>query len=124
MAQVNITHITTYKSDKNADFAHTVHAVVAREVYGIKDSVSPNAVTVLTTNMHPEASISGADSELQVLISGNDWPKHADETPYDYAQAKIYFDDLARRIHTGISEAMPRNLYVWVTPFVASGWAE
>lgn len=124
MAQVNITHITEIDEDEAVIVAQTAHKVVASVVYGLTGEVEARMVTVLTFRANPAACISGVDTEVQVLISGNDWPLHDDGTPFDYKQAKVYFDDMARRIFVRLADATNRRLYVWVTPYVASGWAE
>lgn len=125
MAQVTIAHVTNIQDLEAADFAAEVHKIVAREVHGMEETIEPNACTVLTVGLREKASISGADTELHVLISGNQWPVHDDTgVAYSPVEAKIYFNQLARRIFKAVEQITKRTLYVWVTPFVASGWAE
>ncbi len=124
MAQVNISHITPIDQAMASNFAKCTHKIAAQTVHGITGKVEPRAVTVLTLAVQHNTSISGVDTELQVLVSGNDWPKDADGIPFNNADAKAYFDELAGRILTKVTRATKRSVYVWVTPFVASGWAE
>lgn len=124
MAQVNITHITAVDDTQAIKLAQESHRIVAFEAHGMSGDIEARAVSVFTLNVHKEASISGVDSEVQILISGNDWPKHLDETPYDRQEAKQHFDIMAERIFKSLGSVTDRRLYVWVTPYVTSGWAE
>ena len=113
MAQVNISHIQTIESQQALAFAGNVHRVIAKEVHGMEGEIEADAVTVLTMRVEPEASISGAETEVHVLVSGNDWPKHGDGSPFDQKEAKVHFDDLASRIFDALSAETDRKLYVW-----------
>lgn len=124
MAQVTISHIRDIAMGDATKFAQQAHSIVGIEVHGINNPADPSAVTVLTLNMWREACISGADTEVQVLISGNDWPRYDDSTLYSYLEAKQHFDEMAGHIFKSLGSLTDRRLYVWVTPYVASGWAE
>lgn len=124
MAQANIAHIQPITDTDAAEFATELHRIVAKQVHSLSGIIEPDEVTVLTLMLQPGASISGADTEIQVLLSGNDWPYHENDIPYTYKEAKKHFNELAEQILTAVSAVTKRSVYVWVTPFVASGWAE
>lgn len=125
MAQVNIVHFNEFEDSEAAVFSYLVLQIVAKAIHGLdREQIVPSSATVLTLNVRPTASLSGADTELQVQVSGNDWPKHSGDEPYSAKEAKIYLDTMAGQIQTSLSALSKRKIYVWVTPFVASGWAE
>lgn len=125
MAQVNISNFTAIAKDDRRQFAQVVRDAVAWEVHGLaKQDVRPDSVSVLVVPLDAAASLSGADTEIHVLVSGNDWPASEEGRPMGAAEAKVYFDGLAAKIYQELSKKTQRKLYVWVTPFAASGWAE
>lgn len=125
MAQVNICHFKPITAGKSHDFAELLRNVVAWEVHGIRKSkIEPDTVSVVVIPVDRGASLSGADTEIQVLVSGNDWPKTNDGKPADASAAKIHFDIMAAKVHKALMLAQNRKIYVWVTPFTATGWAE
>lgn len=125
MAQVNIAHFTEISDAHKRQFASLARDVTAKEVHGLTQSqITPDSVSILTLPIDVPASISGADTEVQVCVSGNDWPIDPTGKPVDALAAKTHFDALAHRIHQSLSLDSARKLYVWVTPFTASGWAE
>lgn len=123
MAQVNLAYFEDMTTEQKRQFALTVRNVVALEVHGLKESeVLPDSVSVLVVPVAAE-SISGASVEVQVLVSGNDWPRGRQNRPANAAEAKAHFDNLAARIHETLCQLYPVKVFVWVTPFTASGWA-
>ncbi len=123
MAQLNISHFTELTSAEGRKFALLARDVVAKEIHGLeKAEVKPDSVSVLVLSVDKSASLSGADTEVQVLVSGNNWPSNAGR-PASAAEAKAYFDGMAEKIYASLTKESQRNLYVWVTPFTASGWA-
>ena len=125
MAQVNIAHFIEISDSERQQFARLARDVAAKEVHGLtKSQIKPDSVSVLVMPIDVRASMSGADTELQVCISGNNWPVDDIGRPQDAIAAKAHFDALAGRIHKSLSQGSARKLYVWVTPFTASGWAE
>ncbi len=124
MAQVNIAFIAALPAREKQRFAQQCRDVVAKEVHGLQRSeIQPDSVTVLALSVDRQVSISGADIEVQVLVSGNNWPTTAAGQPANAAEAKAYFDVLAATIHKVLASQSQRTVYVWVTPFTASGWA-
>lgn len=124
MAQVNIAHFTDIKADEMREFALQVRDIVAREVHGLKPSeIQPDSVSVLVMPIDTRTSLSGADTEIHVVVSGNNWPADGIGQPASAATAKIHFDKLAASIHRALAKESERKLYIWVTPFTASGWA-
>jgi hypothetical protein len=125
MAQVNIAHFTDIDSESRRKFTQLVRDLVAYEVHGLeKAQIRPDSVTVLVMPVDIANSLSGAETELQVLVSGNDWPRDNDGQPISPKEAKTHFDMLASRVFEELSNAQKRKIYVWITPFAASGWAE
>ncbi|HTH72412.1 MAG TPA: hypothetical protein VL737_03575 [Candidatus Pristimantibacillus sp.] len=125
MAQVNIVHTTEINDASRRQFSLLARDVAAREVHGLEpEQIEPDSVTVFVVPVDVAASMSGADTEVQVFVSGNDWPLDQEGKPLDTAAAKHHFDGLAGRIHRTLSAKTARKLFVWVTPFTASGWAE
>lgn len=125
MAQVNVVHFAHIDGREDRVFARLTRNVVAEAIHGLKISdIRPTSVSVLVVPVNKQASFSGADTEVQVLVSGNNWPANAAGRAASAAEAKIHFDSIAARIHASITKESRRNISVWVTPFVASGWAE
>ena len=123
MAQVNLAFFEDMTSEEKRQFALTARNIVALEVHGLKESeILPDSVSVLVVPVGA-GSISGAGVEVQVLVSGNDWPRGRQNRPARAVEAKVHFDNLAARIHEALSRFYPVKVYVWVTPFTASGWA-
>lgn len=125
MAQVNITHFSDIDFNESRNFTLLARDVVAKEVHGLaKAEIQPDSVSVLVMCIDIQASQSGADSEVQVLVSGNGWPINSAGRAANTAEAKAHFDSMAARIHKSLTKESRRNIYVWMTPFTASGWAE
>jgi hypothetical protein len=125
MAQVNITHFADITADKSREFALLARNVAAKAVHGLeKSEIQPSSVSVLVVPIDKKTSLSGADSEVQVLVSGNNWPTNPAGRAANAVEAKVHFDNLAAEIHNSLKKDSRRNVYVWVTPFAASGWAE
>ncbi len=124
MAQVNIAHFVNIAADESDNFVLYARDVVAKEVHGLeKPDIQPGSVSVLVIPID-KGSLSGVDSEVQVLVSGNNWPTTSLGRPATAAEAKTHFDKMAERIHRKLAGQSQRSVYVWVTPFTASGWAE
>ncbi len=125
MAQVNISHFSDISENESKGFTLGVQQSVGKIVHGLeKSELESNTISLFVIPVDQSASISGADTEVQVLISGNDWPKQESGQPFSSAEAKIHFDKIAEAIYESISKQTQRVVYVWVTPFMASGWAE
>ena len=125
MAQLNIAHFSEIAAADSRAFALLARDVAAQEVHGLeKSQVKANSVSVLVIPVDTAASLSGADTEVQVLVSGNDWPTNAGGEPATSKEAKVHFDALAQRIYQALAKQTEREVYVWVTPFTATGWAE
>lgn len=125
MAQVNITHFSVINIGESRTFALRTREVVAKEVHGLeKSEIQPGSVSVLNLSINRQSSLSGADTEVQVLVSGNNWPVNSVGKPADAALAKVHFDNMAARIYDSLTREGRRSVYVWVTPFRVSGWAE
>lgn len=125
MAQVNITHFTDISDGESRNFALLARDVVAQAVHGLtRSEIQPDSVSVLVVPVNTQASLSGADTEVQVLVSGNNWPTNAMGHGARANEAKSHFDNLAKKIYKPLTENGHRSVYVWVTPFTASGWAE
>src|SRR6478736_7502503 len=123
MAQVNIVHTTEIHDAGRRQFSLWARDVAAHEVHGLEpEQIEPDSVTVFVVPVDAAASMSGADTEVQVFVSGNNWPLDQDGKPLDAVAAKRHFDGLAGRIHQTLSAKTTRKLFVWVTPFTASGW--
>lgn len=125
MAQVNIAYFAEDTVPLVQRFALACRDAAAKEVHGLKKSeIGPDSVSVMVLPLDRAASLSGADIEVQVLVSGNNWPINRDGQLAKPAEAKLHFDKIARSIHKQLAKQTPRKMYVWVTPFAASGWAE
>src|SRR5687768_8149422 len=125
MAQVNIAYFAEVRADEKRLFALAARDAAAKEVHGLKKSeIEPNSVSVLVFPVDKAASLSGAEVEVQVLVSGNNWPLDAQGTALTAKEAKVYFDKLAARVHNSLKKVSGRPIFVWITPYVASGWAE
>ena len=124
MAQVNISFLSDIPSNERRQFALAVRTIVAKAVHGLQDhQILPDSVSVLVLPIDTATSLSGADVEVQVLVSGNNWPLDVEGRPLDVSKAKKHFDQLALRILSALAKKSKRTIYVWVTPFTASGWA-
>jgi len=125
MAQINISHFTDISVEENRHFSELVRDVAAWEVHAVKKTdIEPDTVSVMVFPVDMAASISGAETEVQVLVSGNDWPRNSDGTPADAAVAKKHFDQMAGNIYKALTTNSNRKIYIWVTPFMTTGWAE
>ena len=125
MAQVNIGHFTDIDQEDSRAFAELAQEAVALAVHGVKkEDIQPDTVSVMVIPIDKANSLSGADIEVQVLVSGNNWPKDNSGKPIDALTAKAHFDKMAGTIYKALIKGTNRKIYVWVTPFTASGWAE
>lgn len=125
MAQVVITHFTEISTDEKLRLTQLARDAAALEVHDLqKSQIDSSSVSVLVLSVDQAASLSGADTEVQVYVSGNNWPLDDTGQPLQAFAAKAHFDKLASRIYGSLSQNSARKLYVWVTPFTASGWAE
>lgn len=125
MAQVNISHFISINSADSQVFSKLLQEIVALEVHAVeKSAILPDSVSVLVIPIDTETSLSGAETEVQLLVSGNNWPKDNQGVPFDAEAAKKHFDKMAQNIYKRITAVQNRKVYVWVTPFYASGWAE
>lgn len=123
MAQLNISHFTDITSDESRDFALRARDITAKEVHGLeKSQIEPDTVSVWVTPLDKTASLSGAATEVWVLVSGNDWPRNSSGQPANAAEAKVHFDKLAARVYSELTKKTKRKIYIWVTPFTATGW--
>ncbi len=125
MAQVNIAHFTKVTPAQSRDIAAAARNVAAKEIHGLEiPDIRPGSVSVWVFPIDTTASMSGADTEIQLLVSGNNWPQDGHGEPANDAEAKKHFDDVAGKVYEAVAAQTNRNIYVWVTPYVASGWAE
>lgn len=124
MAQLTIAHFTEISDSERRQFALVARDIAAKEVHGLeKSEIQPDSVSVLVVPVDVSTSLSGADTEVQVFVSGNNWPADGAGQPANAAAAKAHFDALAARIYAALSKESRRKVYVWITPFTASGWA-
>ncbi len=125
MAQVNIAYFSDVQAGERRRLALAARDAAAKEVHGLKKSeIEPNSVSVLVIPVDKTSSLSGAEIEVQLLVSGNNWPVDEQGRAMAAQEAKVYFDLLAGRVHDSLARITSRTVYVWVTPFMASGWAE
>lgn len=123
MAQLNIAHFKSMTAREAQQFTLIAREVVAKEVHGLElTEIQPDSVSVWVVPVNEDASMSGADSEVHVLVSGNNWPNQGGK-PANAREAKLHFDKMAATIYKTINKQSGRKVYVWVTPFTASGWA-
>lgn len=125
MAQLNIAFFSEIGAEERHQFAIAARDIAAKEVHHLaKEEIKPDSVSVLVLPVDTLASLSGAEIEVQVLISGNDWPQTEGGRPLSASDAKVHFDKLAGQIYEELTKTSRRPIYVWVTPFTVSGWAE
>ncbi|MGI8419258.1 MAG: hypothetical protein ACR2LN_01290 [Candidatus Levyibacteriota bacterium] len=124
MAQLNIFHFTDITNIESSEFTLLARDIAAKEIHGLeKSEVQPDSVSVMVIPVDRSASLSGADTEVQVQVSGNNWPYNGTGEPANAVEAKAHFDKMAEKIYSAILKKSKRKVYIWVTPFTASGWA-
>src|SRR5438270_5317591 len=104
MAQINIIHFTPITEAKNRELSLIAREIAAKEVHGLgKTEIQPDSVTIIVIPVDRTASLSGADTEVQVLVSGNNWPSNAAHQPANFAEAKIHFDKMAQKFREALT---------------------
>lgn len=128
MTQARITHFEDFELGPRVDFAYRVMQIVGAEVKGLKYvTVTNKDVSLIATRPLEESStIATANTEVEVTIDDEEWPRDANGDLATVTVAK----ERAMGIRRAIGEALLGGVNaqegaivgVFVLPFKVSAW--